>query len=84
MELGGILKARDREPGSSVLPRPPITHRLFSSLGFTFATPGDALPLGESELNSFEESFEEDYVGKLPAEKQESGGWLDSDDIEEF
>jgi cell cycle checkpoint protein len=83
MELGGILKAKDAL-GSS--PRPPVSHRLFSNLGFTFGKSfGNMQQLNEGDLDLVDEPDEgpPHDVGSLVKEKQD-GGWLDSDDIEDF
>ncbi|RDB30728.1 Cell cycle checkpoint protein RAD17 [Hypsizygus marmoreus] len=84
MELGGILKARDATGSSESLP-PPTSHRLFSNLGFTFASLGVGEPLGENEMSAQVEEGENEYtVRQTGASHDSGGGWLESDDIEDF
>ncbi|KAF8066926.1 Rad17 cell cycle checkpoint protein-domain-containing protein [Lyophyllum atratum] len=87
MELGGVLKARDTVNTSS-LPRPPASHRLFSSLKFSFGAPfGQAQALDEKEMHTPAEENDADLSFRPASGKAaevEEGGWLDSDDIEEF
>lgn len=65
---------------------PPASHRLFSTLKFTAGKPfGDVQQLNEGDLDQNDEQDQADplEVGSLVRES-EDGGWLDSDDIEEF
>lgn len=85
-----MLKARDaanRRGGSA--PNAPPTHRLFSHLAFSYAkTGGMAQQLGEAESDGVEVQDEDEDVmdrgWKLRKEDKDDGGWLESDDIEDF
>ncbi|KAK7055293.1 Rad17-domain-containing protein [Favolaschia claudopus] len=67
--LGGVLKARDAK---HTQPQAPSSHRMFSSL--TFASSGNGPhQLGEGDLPS-------DNIKDTP----DDGGWLETDDIEDF
>jgi cell cycle checkpoint protein len=85
-ELGGVLKARDRM--GSQTNRPPSSHILFSRLEFTRSS-------GSTHAQRLEASDPGDDVlqdygdgdifggGKMGGEIT-VGGWLESDDIDEF
>lgn len=88
LELGGILKAKDeaQSPASSSFKPPPI-HKLFSRLDFIRGgSDVHAQQLEESDIagqQHFEDEDETlDAYTRLTKERQ--GGWLDSDDIEDF
>ncbi|KAF9261419.1 Rad17-domain-containing protein [Marasmius fiardii PR-910] len=95
-ELGALLKIRDRSISASI--RPPPSHRLFSVLQYVksgLSTGTSAEQLGENEGGMEDEGFvtiTEREEGGLWNEGDDndsrgnsnSGGWLDSDDIEEF
>ncbi|KAF9462541.1 Rad17 cell cycle checkpoint protein-domain-containing protein [Collybia nuda] len=83
IELGGILKAKDAV--GKFAPQPPTSHRLFSNLSFAFGKPfGDIQQLSEGDLEQDnEQEVNAREVGSLIRET-EGGGWLESDDIEEF
>ncbi|GLB41209.1 putative rad17 cell cycle checkpoint protein [Lyophyllum shimeji] len=86
MELGGVLKARDAVMDSA-LPRPPASHRRFSSLSFALGAPfGHTQTLDETEVNVPLDDSEAEVLVRptRKATEAEEGGWLDSDDIEEF
>ncbi|KAG6888227.1 hypothetical protein C0992_009277 [Termitomyces sp. T32_za158] len=85
VELGGLLNARDQATRGS-LPRPPSSHRLFSSLKFSSG----------SHFGSMQ-SLDEKYVEITPVDSRDEaslwlprrdaevdGGWLEGDDIEQF
>ncbi|KAF5381671.1 hypothetical protein D9615_005567 [Tricholomella constricta] len=87
LELGGVLKARDSSKvPATTLPRPPASHRLFSSLKFAFGTQfGDGLALDEKEMDVPVGNDEDDeHIRVTRKDTEAEGGWLDSDDIEEF
>ncbi|KIM86641.1 hypothetical protein PILCRDRAFT_64773, partial [Piloderma croceum F 1598] len=95
IELGGWLKAKDRlgsSRSSNLLP--PRTHRLFSNLTFSRTGSSGAL-LGErDEVDTMGGDELSVNVAALRTEigdgrekdvsAETSGGWLESDDIEEF
>ncbi|KAG6861179.1 hypothetical protein C0995_002986 [Termitomyces sp. Mi166 len=84
-ELGGVLNARDQVTGG-FLPRPPRSHRLFSSLVFSLGSQfGFTQSLDEKEVVIPRVDGEDDASLWLPRRDVETeGGWLESDDIEEF
>ncbi|KAG5642066.1 hypothetical protein DXG03_003643 [Asterophora parasitica] len=85
LELGGVLRARDAVRVTASLPRPPTSHRSFSSLRFVFGTQfGDGLVLDEKEVNPPVEHEEEEEILAARKDVETEGGWLDSDAIEEF
>ncbi|KAL0563836.1 RFC checkpoint protein Rad17 [Marasmius crinis-equi] len=88
-ELGAALKLRDSQRST----RPPVSHRRFSVLQFVKPemSTSSAEQLGESEAGMEDEALaaaaEREEGGLWNEEgdsRQNSGGWLDSDDIEEF
>ncbi|ESK91582.1 hypothetical protein Moror_2500 [Moniliophthora roreri MCA 2997] len=89
-ELGAVLKAKDiRAPGVQPSWVPPATHRRFSHLQFVQSglSDGHAQQLDESDTAPGNESLvEQEESGLLVDTKTEAhdGGWLESDDIEEF
>ncbi|KAJ7595664.1 Rad17 cell cycle checkpoint protein-domain-containing protein [Mycena floridula] len=87
MELGGVLKARDSQRNPQ---GPPRTHKLFSHLPFSrLGGSSGANPLAETDsgyLPSSQADLAEDDAAILAyetAEQTNTGGWLESDDIEE-
>ncbi|KAG6918805.1 hypothetical protein DXG01_011557 [Tephrocybe rancida] len=85
VELGGVLKARDHASTEPSL-RPPHSHRLFSTLKFALgASFGVAQNLDEKEVDISRADGEDDgSVRPLRRDMEAEGGWLDSDDIEDF
>ena len=87
LELGGILKAKGASHASSF--KPPPIHKLFSKLEFIRGGSSvHAQQLEESNIAEAGQYFDEDetvdtYTRSMTKEQQQ-GGWLDSDDIEEF
>ncbi|KAG6865361.1 hypothetical protein C0991_003213 [Blastosporella zonata] len=84
VELGGVLKARDQTTTGS-LPRPPHSHKLFSSLKFSLGAPfGVVQSLDEKEVD--QSRIDGDDGGLRPSlqDIETAGGWLDGDDIEDF
>ena len=88
LELGGILKAKDAFHASSSFKPPPV-HKLFSKLEFIRGGSGvHAQQLEETNAaEAGQQHFDEDetldtYTRSITKEQQ--GGWLDSDDIEDF
>lgn len=86
LELGGILKARDSHPGRAV--QPPLMHKLFSRMEFMRAGSSvHSQQLDEAGL-PIDEAVEPDIFYVPPSvsktEDNETGGWLESDDIEDF
>jgi len=92
LELGGVLKARS----FSSMHRPPPSHRLFSDMPFV-PNSGWAQQLGENDVEKPIEQEEEVYGSgavRLPEDgtnvetketsEAELGGWLQSDEIEDF
>jgi cell cycle checkpoint protein len=87
IELGGILKAKDASYAASSFKPPPI-HKLFSKLEFIRG--GSSVhpqQLEESNIVEAGQHFDEDetldtYTCSMT--KEQLGGWLDSDDIEDF
>lgn len=86
LELGGILKAKDALHASSF--KPPLTHKLFSKLEFIReGSSVHAQQLEESNIAEAGQHFDEDETldtYTYPMTKEQQGGWLDSDDIEDF
>jgi cell cycle checkpoint protein len=83
VELGGVLKARDAKCVGQ--DKAPVSHRLYSSLVFKRADgAGGVEQLGEGDVD--EEHVEEDGDCRpaLQPSGSGSGGWLESDDIEEY
>jgi cell cycle checkpoint protein len=87
LELGGILKAKDaiQSPAFSSFKPPPI-HKLFSRLEFIRGgSDVYAQQLEESDIaESGQQHFDEDEAPNTYTRKEQQGGWLDSDDIEDF
>ena len=87
LELGGILKAKDASCISSSFKPPPI-HKLFSKIEFIRGgNSAHAQQLEESNIAEPEEYFVEDETLDTCTRsmtKEQQGGWLDSDDIEDF
>ena len=87
LELGGILKAKDASHASSSFKPPPI-HKLFSKLEFIRGGSSvHAQQLEESNTTEAGQYFNEaetfdTYTRSMTKEQQ--GGWLNSDDIEDF
>jgi cell cycle checkpoint protein len=83
MELGGVLKARDAMHLSPNAP--PASHRLFSNLVFKYGTDavGGTQQLGEGDVDE-EPVQERRERGDWSDMAKPGGGWLDSDDIEDF
>ena len=90
-DIGGVLKAREY---TNTRDRPPASHRLFSQLAFSTNGDHGIQQLGENDVgNEMDEAclddvgFGEDVRrGYLKPEVSEAmgGGWLESDDIDEF
>lgn len=87
LELGGILKAKDASRTSSSF-KPPLIHKLFSKLEFIRGGSGvHAQQLEESNIAEAGQYFDEDETLDTHTRsmtKEQQGGWLDSDDIEDF
>lgn len=84
--LGGVLKARDAKQGG---PQAPGSHRLFSSLQFVSGGENRGLQqLGEGDVPSDNVDIPEEGGPRggwsANADELEGGGWLESDDIEDF
>ncbi|TRM58560.1 Rad17 cell cycle checkpoint protein-domain-containing protein [Schizophyllum amplum] len=83
--LGGVLKARDSGPLQA---RAPSSHRLFTQLKFMRGAAGDEEQLQENEVAVEEEatldSDQQVDAGYAVDEDRQDGGWLESDDIEDF
>ncbi|KAG5734157.1 Cell cycle checkpoint protein RAD17 [Termitomyces sp. T112] len=84
-ELGGVLNARD-QVAEGFLRRPPISHRLFSILKFSLGSQfGFTQSLDEKEVDTPRVDGDDDASLWLPRrDVEKEGGWLESDDIEEF
>jgi hypothetical protein len=81
-ELGGVLKVGDSPQAGRSLP--PSTHRMFSTLAFKKDSgSGSGEPLVEGEEAS-EMDINVDAEEGRRRGKEEAGGWLENDDIEEF
>ncbi|KAF8811186.1 P-loop containing nucleoside triphosphate hydrolase protein [Phlegmacium glaucopus] len=92
LELGGILKAKDavQSPASSSFKPPPV-HKLFSEMKFIRGGSSvNAQQLDEADIVENGQHFDEDEsLGidthpMMTKDQQQQGGWLDTDDIEEF
>ena len=90
LELSGILKAKDAvqlSPSSSF--KPPPIHKLFSSLEFIRGGSGmNVQRLEAADIVEISQHFNEDDTPSADTRSmmtsEQQGGWLDSDDIEEF
>ncbi|KII85455.1 hypothetical protein PLICRDRAFT_56696 [Plicaturopsis crispa FD-325 SS-3] len=84
MELGGVLKARDKQ--RSAAPGP-ATHRLFSSLPFVRGGDSGGILLREGDDAGEDDALDEDAdagLGGAAKVQENDGGWLAGDDIEDF
>lgn len=91
LELGGILKAVDlsRAGASSLVSKPPPSHRMFSYLPFVYGKGGittPALTAADVDGGQREGEHEDDlrYRVRGGDKEKEGNGWLENDDIEEF
>lgn len=82
-ELGGVLRALDRD-GVARRRRAPAAHRAFSRLVFVADGGAGAEQLGEGDAGEEELEEEDGWAGLGAEEGGVDGGWLESDDIEEF
>lgn len=82
IELGGVLRARDASHYVTVIKAPP-GHRSFSRMMFVRATGDPAEQLGEAEADG-REVDDEVFLNGEDEKASRKGGWLESDDIEEF
>ena len=86
LELGGILKAKDASCTPSF--KPPPIHKLFSKLDFIRG--GSSVHVQQLEESNIAETgqlLDEDETlddHTRSTTKEQQGGWLDSDDIEDF
>jgi cell cycle checkpoint protein len=84
LEVGPILKAIDMTaPPQS---RPPNAHRLFSKMEFVRGGNNPQVQLDEDDepmCNGGDEEAQSERFPSSVAEKR-VGGWLESDDIEDF
>ena len=87
LELGGILKAIDavQSPHSSSI-KPPPKHKLFSKLEFIRGgSDVNAQQLEELDVaEPGQHLFDKDDALDTYTRQEQQGGWLDSDDIEDF
>ncbi|KAL1690461.1 Rad17 cell cycle checkpoint protein-domain-containing protein [Schizophyllum commune] len=81
--LGGVLKARDIGPPQT---RAPPTHRLFTTLNFARGAGGDDEQLDETDavVTSEPAMEDQDWDAGYGTQDKKDGGWLESDDIEDF
>ena len=81
--LGGVLKARDTGPPQT---RAPPTHRLFTTLNFARGAGGDDEQLDETDavVTSEPAMEDQDWDAGYGTQDKRDGGWLESDDIEDF
>lgn len=87
LELGGVLKARERASAAPGAPeRPPGTHRAFSSLPWDKLGSSGGELLGEGDIggNLSEEDLELGNESGRREREVADGGWLENDDIEDF
>jgi hypothetical protein len=81
-ELGAILKAWDM---AGVQPQAPSSHRTFSNLIFRRAGGENGMHLEEGDTVDMPEAEESPPErGRNARADQSEGGWLESDDIEDF
>lgn len=85
LELGGILKAKD-EAQTPPSFKPPSIHKLFSKMEFIRGgSDVNAQILEEADIVEPGPHFDEDKsLSTHSTTREQQGGWLDSDDIEEF
>jgi hypothetical protein len=78
-----VLKARDCWSNGSAAPG---THKVFSSLVFRSGGVSDGVQLADGEEgDEMDVDREDDAVFMREREReQETGGWLENDDIEDF
>lgn len=86
MELGAVLKTRNATKAGS---QAPASHRLFSSLMFMYGSNcAGSQALGEGDVDEREEGMAEDDLITRSMDNREpeidGGGWLASDDIEDY
>ncbi|KAK0200003.1 Rad17 cell cycle checkpoint protein-domain-containing protein [Desarmillaria ectypa] len=81
-ELGGVLKARDASHYVTVIKGPP-GHRSFSNMVFVRAMEGGAEQLEEAEADG-READDDVFLSREDEKASRKGGWLESDDIEDF
>ncbi|KAG2004670.1 hypothetical protein CC2G_003205 [Coprinopsis cinerea AmutBmut pab1-1] len=81
LELGPMLKLKDRSADRQS--RPPKSHRLFSSPVFVYGSNGPQTSQIDEKDAADEVPDEEELEPTVVAEES-TGGWLESDDIEEF
>ncbi|KAL1701342.1 Rad17 cell cycle checkpoint protein-domain-containing protein [Schizophyllum commune] len=81
--LSGVLKARDLGPPQT---RAPPTHRLFTTLNFARGAGGGDEQLDETDaVVTSEPAMEnQDWDAGYDTQDKRDGGWLESDDIEDF
>ncbi|KAL1662981.1 Rad17 cell cycle checkpoint protein-domain-containing protein [Schizophyllum commune] len=81
--LGGVLKARDLGPPQT---RAPPTHRLFTNLNFARGAGGSDEQLDETDavVTSEPAMEDQDWDAGYDTQDKRAGGWLESDDIEDF
>lgn len=91
-EMGGVLKARDLMTSSrSGSAQAPSSHRLFSTLTFVYGSNAVvSQTLGEADVDERGDAMNDEDELRLEdggASRQSDshdGGWLESDDIEDF
>ncbi|KAJ3520257.1 hypothetical protein NM688_g9188 [Phlebia brevispora] len=85
-DIGAVLRARDS--ADTLRMRPPSSHRLFSRLQFTRDASSSAEIADDQNIVQEDKMLFEENMPTAGAEAAQSdadrGGWLDSDDIEDF
>ena len=78
-----MLKARDLGPSQT---RAPPTHRLFTNLNFARGAGGGDEQLDETDavVTSEPAMEDQDWDAGYDTQDKRDGGWLESDDIEDF
>ncbi|KAF9531359.1 Rad17 cell cycle checkpoint protein-domain-containing protein [Crepidotus variabilis] len=91
LELGAVLKAHDAQSSGPSTMKPPPMHRMFSKMEFVHGGATTRLqPLDENDMPepSQGQGEEGEFEGPTPQRKlepdQHMGGWLESDDIQDF
>ncbi|KAI0084967.1 Rad17 cell cycle checkpoint protein-domain-containing protein [Irpex rosettiformis] len=82
LEMGSVLKAYDMAGSTSF--KPPHTHRKFSRLEFVRGTTTVTDPVDDKEVTSDLLDVDGDGEERRDDPEKAPGGWLESDDIEDW
>ncbi|KAF9004565.1 Rad17 cell cycle checkpoint protein-domain-containing protein [Cyathus striatus] len=85
-ELGAVLKAKDNDKSLALASKPPFTNQLFSRMAFSNGIGDQGQQIYEND-NNFDPGAapgEEATFGAVKDDDDRNGGWLETDDIEDF